>query len=370
MAVAALLGLAAGCTDDSDWASTRVSSSSTGLDASSVAELRDALSTVMADHDVPGAAVLVDLGAEGSWSAVAGTADLADGTPVTPDLEWPIRSITKSFTVTVLLQLVEEGRVSLDDTVDSWVPGIPEGDRVTLAQLADMTAGVPDYTGDAFIEDFVRDPARSFTTEDLIGYVRDGETVAPPGRDRIYINSSTVLLGAVIEQVTGRPVGEEIRARLLEPLGMEDTSYPTGPTDWPGPHAIGYQPGDAGPEPAPQNFTVFDAAGAMVSTPSDLAVWGEALAEGELVDDELQDRRLRGSPLLAGPEYDTYAMGMGEVAGWWGHTGEGFGFTALVMHRVGADATVAITMNLSDADRHAPTELFRRIVDVLGAGDD
>lgn len=263
--------------------------------------------------------------------------------------------------------MVDEGLVDLDDTIDEWVDGIPRGDEVTLGQLAEMTAGVPDYTGEAFIAEFTADPGAAFERQDLLDHVREGEPTAPPGEERIYINSSTVLLGEVVEQVSGADLAEELERRILRPLGLDDTTYHDAPADWGGPHATGYQPDDGELVAADQNFTVFDAAGAMTSTATDLAEWGRALARGDLLAEATHEERLDGSPLVSGPEYDSYASGIGEIDRWWGHTGEGFGFTALVMHDPDTGSTVTIFMNLSNAERHPPTVLFRRIAEILGS---
>ena len=328
-------------------------------------ELGSAMSATMEQNDVPGAVVSLQDPALGDWSAVAGVADEDSGTAMSMDLQWPIRSITKSFTVTVLLQLVDEGTVSLDDTIDQWVPGIPNGDSITLGQLADMTSGVPDYTGDAFAEDFAEDPGATFTRDQLIEYVREGEPSSAPGEDRHYINSSTILLGEVIEQVEGAGFDEVLATRILEPLALGGTAYPTDPEGFTADHPTGYQPDDDGLTVPPTNFTVFDTAGAMTSDVYDLMVWGEALSDGDLLDAQTHADRLVGSPLTAGPDYDTYATGIGEIDGWWGHTGEGFGYTTLVMHQPRSGATVVILMNVSNLDRHVPTVLFREFAEIL-----
>ena len=329
------------------------------------ADLDAALLDTMERFGVPGAVVTIQDPDLGDWSAAAGEAETASGEAMTTDLQWPIRSITKSFTVTVLLQLVDEGTVSLDDTIDQWVDEIPGGDTITLGQLADMTSGVPDYTGDSFVEDFTADPSAAFTREQLLDYVRDGIPFAPPGTDRRYINSSTVLLGEVTEQVEGREFADVLRDRVLEPLGLDDTAYPTDVDGFTAGHPTGYQPDEEGLSVPPTNFTVFDTAGAMTSTVDDLLVWGAALADGELLEANTQEARLIGSPLSEGPEYDTYASGIGALEGWWGHTGEGFGYTTLVMHDPDSRSTVVILMNISNLEDHPPTVLFRDIATIL-----
>jgi D-alanyl-D-alanine carboxypeptidase len=373
VAVAALALVAAGCTDDTDWAAptvapdgpTDVRLASSTMPSATGDELSAALSDTMHEYGVPGAVVSITDPALGDWRATAGVADTDTAQPMTDDLVWPIRSITKSFTVTALLQLVDEGQLSLDDTIDEWVDDIPSGDSITLRQLASMTAGVPEYTNDAFIEAFSQDPTAPFTSEQLIGFALEGEPVSEPGQAGIYVNTSTVLLGQVVEQVTGRPFDEVLQERVLAPLELDSTAYVTTPDGWTGPHASGYQPDDDELVVPPTNFTVFDAAGAMVATMDDLLAWGPALANGELLEDDTQRDRLQGAPLDEGPEYDVYAVGMGELDGWWGHTGEGFGYTVLVMHQRDTGATVAIGMNLSNVGDHPPTKLFRRIAAIL-----
>ena len=323
------------------------------------------LTKTMSSNDVPGAAVQVCVPGYENATIVQGVSNIETGTPMTGELVWPLRSVTKSYTVTLILQLVDEGKISLDDTIDQWVPGIPNGDSITLGQLADMTSGVPDYTGDAFAEDFAEDPGATFTRDQLIEYVREGEPSSAPGEDRHYINSSTILLGEVIEQVEGAGFDEVLATRILEPLALGGTAYPTDPEGFTADHPTGYQPDDDGLTVPPTNFTVFDTAGAMTSDVYDLMVWGEALSDGDLLDAQTHADRLVGSPLTAGPDYDTYATGIGEIDGWWGHTGEGFGYTTLVMHQPRSGATVVILMNVSNLDRHVPTVLFREFAEIL-----
>lgn len=370
--VLALLG--ASCTDDSEWSAPSgapdplevgVTVRSSSVAASTSDELAAALLDTMQTYGVPGAAVAVRDPEAGDWTATAGVADIETGEPVAEDLQWPIRSITKSFTVTLLLQLADEGRVDLDDTIDTWVPEVPDGDSITLRQLATMTAGVPEYTNDAFVDAFSEDPTATFSSEQLLDFALEGDPVSGPGEAGIYVNTSTVLLGQVVEELTGLPFDEAVAERVLGPLGLDDTLYPTSPEGWTTSHASGYQPDEEGLVTPPTNFTVFDTAGAMVSTLDDLLVWGRALGGGDLLEQQTQRQRLVGAPLEEGPEYDTYASGIGQLDGWWGHTGEGFGFTALVMHHRGTGATVVIAMNLSDVGDHPPTKLFREVAGIL-----
>ena len=155
------------------------------LPAELASELQQTLEDTMAEYNVPGAAVGVWIPDVGSWTTVEGIADAETNARSTPEMQWPIRSITKSYTVTLILQLVDEGVISLDDTIDQYIDGITDGDTITLRQLADMSSGNSDYFTDAFVQDFfVDDPDRLFTLDELNGYVIDQPAQFAPGTER------------------------------------------------------------------------------------------------------------------------------------------------------------------------------------------
>src|SRR5437762_13806019 len=119
-----------------------------------LAQYREAVLEVMSRYHIPGAVAGVWVPGQAPWKVAQGVADIQTRRPIGLDDYFPIRSVTKSFTVTVLLQLVRGGTASLDDTIDKYVPGIPNGNRITLAQLAGMQSGVKDYSQvPAFLEE-------------------------------------------------------------------------------------------------------------------------------------------------------------------------------------------------------------------------
>jgi D-alanyl-D-alanine carboxypeptidase len=329
--------------------------------------LEQALDETMATYNVPGAAVGVWVPGKGAWIGAAGIADLKTKAPVTEDMIWPLRSITKSFTVTLILQLAEEGKLSLDDPIDKYVSGVTDGASITLRELAGMSSGVADYVGQAFLEDFVADPNKIYTLAELNSYALGRPARFAPGTKRIYTNSNTNLLGAVIEKVTGQNFKDVLNERILEPLGLKNTHYLVDAKQWPEPHAIGYEPVDGVLTPEPANLSIYGPAGAMVSNLDDMRVWVEALATGSLLKPATQAERLKGAPLEEGPPYDLYALGIGETEGWWGHNGEGFGFTAAVFHNNGSGATVVVFMNEAQAvpKGHLADQMFRRFAEIL-----
>jgi D-alanyl-D-alanine carboxypeptidase len=331
------------------------------------AKLQGALDQTMKEYDVPGAAVGVWIPVEGAWTAAAGLADIENEVPASTDMTWPLRSVTKSYTVTLILQLADERAIRLDDTIGTYVDGVTDGDKITLRQLAGMSSGNADYTNDDFLAEFGKDPSKIFTLDELNGFMLGKPEQFAPGAKRVYTNANTNLLGAVVEKATGRPYAEVLDERILEPLGQENTSYLLDAGTWAQPHPVGYAPGESGPEVQPDNMSIFGPAGSMITTIEDGRVWGEVLATGALLKPETQTERRQGGPLDAGPPYDLYALGMGQTAGWWGHNGEGLGFTAAVFHHPGTGATVVAFMNESNVvpKAHPADQMFRRVAEIL-----
>src|SRR5699024_875903 len=129
--------------------------------------------------------------------------------------------------------------------------------------LANMTSGVADYTNDAFVDAYQADPERVFSLADLNGFMLGEPAQFAPGTRHVYTNANTNLLGAMIEQVTGRPFAEVLDERILEPLGLSRTHYLADGGPWDEPHPSGYMPDDG--DAVDQNFSVFGPAGAMVT---------------------------------------------------------------------------------------------------------
>lgn len=331
-------------------------------------ELQRIVDATMTEYGVPGSAVGVWIPGEGSWTSFTGLADIAADAPVSSEMTWPLRSVTKSYTVTLILQLVDEGELRLDDTLDQYVDGITNGDRITIRQLADMSSGNSDYTTAAgFGEAYVADEAHIFSLAELNDFLVGEPAQFEPGAEKVYTNANTNLLGAVVEKVTGQDFAEVLEERILEPLGQTGTEYLLDATEWVD-HPLGYAIEDGEQTVQNDNLSIYGPAGSMVSTLDDARVWAEALGGGLLLGAQTQAEREQGAPLDAGPPYDIYALGMGETNGWWGHNGEGLGFTAAVFHQPQSGASIVVFMNESNVEpkAHPADQAFRRIAEALG----
>jgi D-alanyl-D-alanine carboxypeptidase len=334
---------------------------------------RAAVEGVLARYHVSGALVSVSVPGDATWKGAFGYANIEDRTPFDPASHGSIRSITKSYTVTVILQLARDRVLRLDDKLDRFVPGIPNGDRITLADLAGMQSGIADYSAQpAFQKDFGSDFERAFSEAELVAYAIPASPVFEPGTRYEYSNTNTVLLGMVIEQVTGQPLGSVLQSRIFTPLGLTGTSYPLTvplPLPHPTPYAVAVDTGEAEALPL-VSPTGLAGAGAMVSTLADLETWGRALGDGRLIGPELQKERVEQSRLVTnGPEYDRYGLGIGILAGWWGHTGTGIGWQAATFYDPRTGAVIAAMVNETPVgggrDLNIAQELFEALADVV-----
>lgn len=356
---------AAGCT-------ARPEATATPADAwqhAAQSALEDALRTT----GIPGGAITVTHD-DVTWTGVAGLADVASGRKVTVDDRFAFRSITKSFTVTAILQLVDQGRLSLDDPVATYVDGVPDGDRITLRELARMRSGLPNYSATPAFQDALRiDLTRNWTDAEILqAAFSKPDDFAPDARYE-YSNTNTVLLGEVLQKVTGRPWSEVVQEDILDPRGLSATTYPDS-DPIPSPLAEPYQGAGEGqdPEPLPAiPANSLSAAGGLAGTIRDLGRWARILGTGELLNEATAAQRTSEAALSPttddpnSPFYDAYGMGMGEIDGWIGHTGNGLGYQALAMYDPATGDSVAIVLNGTGDDHDAPAHLFQKLLPAL-----
>ncbi|WP_018546005.1 serine hydrolase domain-containing protein [Streptomyces sp. LaPpAH-108] len=332
--------------------------------------LDSAVREVMDEARVPGVTVGIWTPDQGSYVRSFGVADRSDGRRMAPDLYTRIGSETKTFTVTALLQLVDQGKVSLDDPVSRYIGGVPDGDKISLRQLAGMRSGLYNYSDDPdFFKALTSDPQRSFTPRELLDYAFKHPVLFPPGQKFDYSNTNLILLGLVVEQRSGQPLGDYIKDHILDPAGMNRTSLPSG-AEFPKPHPQGYtnQTADGKvEETAGWNPSWGWAAGAMVSTLDDLRVWAPTVATGELpdgrrmIDESTQRQRLVTPP--TGVPGAGYGLGIFDVHGWIGHNGSLPGYESLTVYLPSARTTLVVLLNTDiDHDGQEPSTLLGQAI--------
>lgn len=316
------------------------------------------------DDDAPGMAVLVARGDQVLYRGACGKASLELGVDLSPDHVFRIGSVTKQFTAAAVLKLAGEGRLSLDDPLDRFLPGYPGGEAITVRMLLDHTSGVRSYTSmpDVMPDGTIR---RDLTTAQLVDVFKDEKPDFAPGQGWRYNNSGYVLAGAVIEAVTGKSWHGYLDEAFFRPLGMASTRY-GHPADAviPG-HVNGYtRQGDRWAPALPLSMTQPHAAGALVSTVDDLLRWNRALHGGRVLDDAAYRAMTTPAGKAADGEYG-FGIFARTLRGqrYLEHGGGIFGFVSALGYVPGEQVTVAVLRN-SDGlapGRQSPEQLARAL---------
>ncbi|WP_042433321.1 serine hydrolase domain-containing protein [Streptacidiphilus anmyonensis] len=269
---------------------------------------------VSPDH-VPGALAAVRDQAGHTRTYAAGIGDLASSAKVPRNGQVRIGSVTKTFTAVVVLQLVGEGKIRLDDPVETYLPGLLRGQgidgrHITVRQLLQHTSGLPDYEDDVTDDILQR---RYLSPRDTLDIALRHEAVFAPGTSWGYSNTNYLVAGMIVEKVTGRPLAEEVDKRIIKKIGLRGTYLPDpAETTLRGPHPHGYH--KDGPDGALRDVTEIDpsaawAAGAMVSTSSDLTrFFSELMKEGHLLSGP-ELKQMRTTVPTGVPGYD-YGLGI------------------------------------------------------------
>ena len=341
------------------WGSSDSNNSLQPLSQEIQAEIERIVADTMTRHNAPGVVVGVWKTGCKPWIKAVGVAEIKSGEALKVTDRFRIASNTKTFTATVILQLVDEGRLSLEDTLDLFLPEIPGSDKITVRNLLNMTSGLFEYIGDpVFIDAYLYDPLRVWTHQEIIDNLISHAPYEEPGAELEYSNANYYLLGMIIEQVTGSTAEEEIYQRIIVPLGLEVTGFPTQP-EIAGAHSHGYRDEiDDVVLDQLEDITLIDpsciwTAGGMVSTLADLKIWVQALAEGTLISEAAQQQRLQWVEMAEGVEY---GLGVANIGGLIGHTGGIHGFNSGVFYLPESGSTLIVLVNKFNSGGGEPAQ--------------
>jgi D-alanyl-D-alanine carboxypeptidase len=340
-----------GCGKDDQGARQNGGQGGSGFSDDTVRRLDGAIAKQMQENDLPGVVVGVWVPGEGQYVVARGKANLKTGEKRDVDDPFRIGSITKTFTATAILQLVEDGKLSKSDKLSEWYPDFPNAHKITIDHLLSMRSGIVDPPLD--------DTFWSLTApqEAIEASASLGGTFLPPGQRTEYTNINYIILGEIIGKVSGKDTGDHIARSILEPLGMKDTLYPTDsklPGDLRG-YTLDASTGGL------KDVTSFDpsaegGAGAMISDASDLKVWAETVCTGRLLKPETQRARLRTHHLSGEPDFARYGEGIVEIGEFCGHGGRQPGFSSAMWYLPERDATIVVNVNREDQYTSAPSE--------------
>ncbi|QDQ09793.1 serine hydrolase domain-containing protein [Streptomyces spectabilis] len=290
--------------------------------------------------------------ADGVWKAASGVGDLTSGAPRGKNDKFRVGSITKAFVATVLLQLESEGRLDLDDTVEHHLPGLVrgngnDGSKITVRRLLNHTSGLFDY---------LADPEYSRTYMEGDGYLKHRYDTLPPkkhvrvalsheplfepGAKHSYSNTNYILAGLIVEKVGGRTYEEEVRDRIIEPLGLKHTSNPGNSIHLPRPSSRGYSKlfrssPDRIDDITEMNGSQGWADGDIISTAGDLTRFYSALLRGKLLPPK-QLKAMKTTVAVPGSPHTRYGLGISRLrtscgTTLWGHGGGMIGWLSMVV---------------------------------------
>lgn len=338
------------------------------------AELQQSLDLSLPSTESPGATAGIVTADGRYWLGASGVSNLELGLAANASDRFNIASVTKTFTGTVIMQLVQERKLTLEDSISKWLPfsiaaSIPNSKEITIRQLLSMTSGIynADPIGDnalsgSYYQELFNNPSLLFQdrtpAEFIAKYVAGREPIFPPGRGFDYNNSNYRLLGLVIESATGKTLAQVYQERIVEPLGLQDT-FLAGAKIVPG----GYSPSytdinrDGKLDNAGAASLLYDgASGGLISNVRDLSRFARALFDGELLSPAALKELITGSGIpglgLGIAYQDLPGLGREYIS-----NGTGFGVQTqlLYLDKTGT-ATIVITngdLNVFDTDNPA-----------------
>lgn len=341
---------------------------------------------------IPGSIVSVTMPQWGTTTTALGTDNLGNGQRIDATDRMRVGGITRTFTGTVILQLAGARRLGLDEPVARMIPGVPDGQHITVRQLLHMTSGLYDYAEDKTLNETLdKHPDTQFAARDLLAVAFKHAPYFAPGKGFHSSATDTVLLGMIAEHVTGQPLQTLFEQRIFKPLGMKDTRIDNG-SAMAAPVSHGYQfvsnaaslttPVLTGKDAAwadysagkPLDVTAANAswtwaAGAATSTLADLNRWAPALATGKLLSPQMRKEQLNFTPTSTAPGAAAYGLAVADYAGFVGHDGQIPGYSAFVGYDPKKQASIVVLANSDRSpDGTAPAdELMKRVIaDVFG----
>jgi D-alanyl-D-alanine carboxypeptidase len=360
------------------------------------AALQSLVDTTIKELLIPGAVVVLRT-PQGDFTAASGTTQLNTKNLPSAKTQFRIASNTKTMTAAVIMQLAQESKLGLNDPVSKYVPGVPSGDNITIAQLLEMRSGLYNYTNDPIISATIdTDPTKVWAPAELLAIAFAHPPNFSPGAKYEYVNTNYALLGLVAEKVDGKPLAQAMQDRLFGPLGLQHTLLPASTVSTiHEPFSHGYLYGSSSValvgEPSyspevqaaaragtllPKDYTEVNhsfaaAAGGVISTSDDLATWIKALVAGRVLDPVYQRRWLDSLKPedSSKPEGQKYGYGIAQLS--WGpntiyfHGGETPGYNSKISYDPANDMTLIVWTNLTVSldDQQTANTLWVKVLD-------
>ncbi|HEY3334124.1 MAG TPA: serine hydrolase domain-containing protein [Candidatus Limnocylindrales bacterium] len=340
--------------------------------------LQKALDAFRKKTGIPGISVAIVWDDGRAWAGATGRADVADDVPMTTGTAFAFASISKTFTAAVVLQLVDEGKVKLDQPAADYLPAYPLDRRITVRMLMDHRSSLPDFFANAKIDKALRaDKGATWTAQRTWTFVPRFRPT--PGTIYDYSNTNYLLLGELVENVTGNPLSTEVRDRLLDPLQLNTAWYQVAEKPR-APGATGYRltrtasgavvtpvAGHSSVMPFRSVVSAAGGAGSIAGTATDAARWMQAYGSGSLLSPRTYAAMIADSKYTAAMHaIVTYGLGVQVITiehqKTLGHSGRYVGFQNTVRYLRGPGISIAILTNQNTYD---PAVLMRRLIRIV-----
>ncbi|WP_267885163.1 serine hydrolase [Streptomyces rimosus] len=327
---------------------------------------QEALDRLVTKAGLPGVGALAQ-DQDGTWSGTAGVADLDTGRKRVAADHFRAASVIKTFLATVMLQLEAENALSLDDSVERWLPGVIRGNgndgrRTSVRQVLQQTSGLFNFAEDPTLRQlyagagFLEHRYDTFAPEDVLRAALRHRPLFEPGSGWAYSNTNYLVAGMILEEVTGHSYRDEIERRILHPLRLRETFFPNTDPTLPAPHPVAYStlyvqaPHAAVHDATEYNTTMWAGSADLVSTTGDLEHFLTALLDGQLLPPVQLRAMLRSVRLPEGALFDRYGLGlMGRDLSCgitvWGHDGSLHGSLTHMSGTVGGRNLLAFNIN-------------------------
>lgn len=293
------------------------------------------------------------------------------GVPATRNVHFRLGNTAETIMGTLLLRMVDQGKVHLDDPVSKWYPDLPEADQVTLEMLASNTSGYADYvTTDDFNTRLEADPFQEWTPDELLAIAMKQRRLFAPGTSWAFSDTNYLLLGQILQKDSGRPYPRLVKAQILDRVGMENTSYPTT-SAMPAPVLHSYTNERGNYEEATfWSASDFPNNGSVVTTLDDLGKWTQALGTGSLLSKRSYRLQVGDQNVGLGPLTKLTHYGVGVIISHdWIYTNPQFnGYTGVIGYLPAKKATVVVASTFTpkgDISKQYGAAVFNRIAEIL-----
>ncbi|MCK4638542.1 MAG: beta-lactamase family protein [Bacteroidales bacterium] len=333
-----------------------------------VQSLDSIINSEIQNQNLPGVVVGVWVPGVGEYVKTFGKANLETEVPRELTDQLRIASITKTFTGLRILQLHDDGKFNIDDTLVKYFPDFPKANAIKIRHLLNMNSGIKDFADHEFLHIWYDDLLMPFSMEEAMELsVQDSADFYNAGDSVIYCNVNYTILGLIIENITGNMISEEIHEHIFKPLGMNSSIYPNDKI-LPG-KLKGYSWNESEnkfEDKTELNPDVPNAAGAIISNIYDLKRYVKALYTGELIKQETHEEQINTIQMQGSPEWVQYGLGIINLCGFYGHNGTIFGFSTEMFYLPEKDAVIIINVNRLDVDDNSKSgPLFFKIAKYL-----